>query len=123
MITLKRILSVFIVMAIISGCATRPSNVAASHVSSLKYDAVTCERLAIEADEVESKLSTTTASLESKANTDAALVAAGFLLWPLWFGTAATGGKAEEQELARLKGEKEAISKVSLIKNCGAVKK
>jgi hypothetical protein len=31
----------------------------------------------------------------------------------------ATGGKAEEQELARLKGEKEAIEKVSLIKNCG----
>jgi hypothetical protein len=31
----------------------------------------------------------------------------------------ATGGKAEEQELARLKGEKIAIEQASLVKNCG----
>ena len=101
------------------GCVTRPSNIPASHVSSIKYDNVDCTRLGIEAADVESKLSSTTASLTSKANADAAYVAAGFLLWPLWFGTATTGGKAEEQELARLKGEKEAIEKSSLIKNCG----
>ena len=104
---------------ILSGCATQPSNVSASHVSSLKYDSVDCRRLAIEASDVEVKLSSTTASLQKKANADAAFVAGSLFLWPLLLGTAATGGKAEEQELARLKGEKIAIEQASLIKNCG----
>jgi len=106
-------------LSLISGCATQPSNVAASHVSSLKYDSVDCKRLGIEAADVEAKLSTVTASLQSKANTDAALVGASLILWPLLLGTMATGGKAEEQELARLKGEKIAIEQSSLAKNCG----
>jgi hypothetical protein len=108
-------------LSLISGCATQPSNVAASHVSSLKYDSVDCKRLGIEAADVEAKLSTVTGSLQSKANTDAVLVGASLLLWPLLFGTMATGGKAEEQELARLKGEKIAIEQASLVKNCGVL--
>lgn len=117
-------LTVFIATAMtLNGCATQPSNVAASHVSSIKYDNVDCARLAIEASDVEQKLSSTTARLQSAANSDAGLVAAGFLFFPLWFGTAATGGKAEEQELARLKGEKIALDGVSLRKNCGVAEK
>jgi hypothetical protein len=117
--TTSKLTALTVSLTILSGCATQPSNVAASHVSSLKYDNVDCRRLGIEASDVESKLSSTTASLQSSANKDAALVAGGLLFWPLWFGTAATGGKAEEQELARLKGEKIAIEQASLIKNCG----
>jgi hypothetical protein len=108
-----------IIGSIISGCATQPSNVVATHISSLKYDSVDCRRLGIEAADVETKLSSTTASLQSKANTDAMLVGAGLILWPFLLGTMATGGKAEEQELARLKGEKVAIEQASLNKNCG----
>jgi hypothetical protein len=108
-----------IIGSIISGCATQPSNVVATHVSSLKYDAVDCRRLGMEAADVEAKLSSTTASLQSKANTDAILVGASLILWPFLLGTMATGGKAEEQELARLKGEKIAIEQASLNKNCG----
>ena len=106
-------------LSLISGCATQPSNVAASHVSSLKYDSVDCRRLGIEAADVEAKLSSVTGSLQSKANTDAVLIGASLILWPLLLGTMATGGKAEEQELARLKGEKIAIEQASLVKNCG----
>jgi hypothetical protein len=106
-------------LTLVSGCATQPSNVAASHVSSLKYDSVDCKRLGIEAADVEAKLSSVTGSLQSKANTDAVLIGASLILWPLLLGTMATGGKAEEQELARLKGEKVAIEQASLIKNCG----
>lgn len=117
--TITKLTAFTVSVAILSGCATQPSNVAASHVSSLKYDSVDCRRLGIEASDVESKLSSTTASLQSSANKDVALVVGGLFLWPLWLGTAATGGKAEEQELARLKGEKVAIEQASLIKNCG----
>ena len=115
-----KVTALTVALAIISGCATQPSNVAATHVSSLKYDSVECKRLALEASEVEAKLSATTASLQTKANTDAVLVGVGAIIfWPALLGTAATGGKAEEQELARLKGEKIAIEQASLIKNCG----
>ena len=114
-----KLIALTVSLSLISGCATQPSNVAASHVSSLKYDSVDCRRLGIEAADVESKLSSVTGSLQSKANTDAVLVGASLILWPFLLGTMATGGKAEEQELARLKGEKIAIEQASLIKNCG----
>ena len=114
-----KLIALTVSLSLVSGCATQPSNVAASHVSSLKYDSVDCRRLGIEAADVEAKLSSVTSSLQSKANTDAILIGASLLLWPLLFGTMATGGKAEEQELARLKGEKIAIEQSSLNKNCG----
>jgi hypothetical protein len=116
---LSKVIIFSIIGSIISGCATQPSNVVATHVSSLKYDQVDCRRLGMEAADVESKLSTTTTSLQSKANTDAMLIGAGLILWPFFLGTMATGGKAEEQELAKLKGEKIAIEQASLNKNCG----
>jgi hypothetical protein len=114
-----RFIALTVSLSLVSGCATQPSNVAASHVSSLKYDSVDCRRLGIESADVEAKLSSVTSSLQSKANTDAVLIGASLILWPLLFGTMATGGKAEEQELARLKGEKIAIEQASLVKNCG----
>ena len=67
---------------------------------------------------VDEKISMLTINLERDANIDAALVVAGLFLWPLWFGTAATGGKSKESELANLKGQREAIMTASNSKNC-----
>jgi hypothetical protein len=108
-----------VVLSIVSGCATHASNVAPTSVSSLQYDGVDCKRLAIESADINMKLSTLSAKLDSKADADTALVAGSLILWPFLIGLAATGGKAEEAEVARLKGEKIAIEQTSLRKNCG----
>jgi hypothetical protein len=103
------------------GCATRPDNVIAHHVSTVRYDAYDCKRLVREADEVRARIRQLTGSLESKANTDAVLVGVGLILfWPALLALPATGGKPEEQELGRLKGEAEALQRAYKEKDCGS---
>ena len=97
----------------------RPENVTAQYVSSGRYDAYDCRRLVREADEVDARVRTLTGTLETKANTDAALVGVGMILfWPALLALPATGGKAEEQELGRLKGEAQAIQRAYKERDC-----
>lgn len=101
------------------GCATRPENVAAHYVSGGRYDTYDCKKIVVEAEEVDARVRQLTGTLESKANTDAALVGVGLLLfWPALLALPATGGKAEEQELGRLKGEAEALQRSYKQKEC-----
>jgi hypothetical protein len=112
-------LTVGLVAVVLVGCATRPENVTAHYVSSGRYDAYDCKRLVREADEVDTRVRILTGTLETKANTDAALVGVGMLLfWPALLALPATGGKAEEQELGRLKGEAQAIQRAYKEKDC-----
>ena len=106
-------------VSLVGACTTRPSSIPPTSVSPILYDGADCARLANEAMQVDQKLTLLSADLESSANADAAFVAAGFLLWPIWFATAATGGAAKEQELGNLKGQKEAIQSASVNKKCG----
>ncbi len=105
----------------VSGCATRSSNIAAQQVSSIKYETVDCRRLMIELDDVNGKLTALSESQNSSASGDAALMAVGLVLfWPALLALPATGGgKVQEQEISRLKGEKAALEKSVLLKNCG----
>src|SRR5439155_12708858 len=105
----------------LSGCATQPSNVQAAYVSTMKYDAYDCRRLMREAEEVDIRLRQTTGTLQTKANTDAVLMTVGLIVfWPALLALPATGGKAEEQELGRLKGEAEALIRALKEKDCDA---
>ena len=115
---LKNIVIIISSLAFLSACTTRPSNITAMSVSPIIYDGTNCDRLKIELTNVEQKISILSGDLEKDANVDTALVIAGFLFVPLWFGTMATGGKAKEQELGNLKGQKEAMKAASIGKNC-----
>ena len=116
---MKKIIAAAIIVTMLSACATRPENVVAVHVSSLKYQDVACKRIAIEMDDVNAKLTSATAALDSKATTDAVLTTVGLIVfWPALFALAATGGKPEEAELGRLKGEVKALEQASLQKGC-----
>jgi hypothetical protein len=112
-------ITVSLVAVAILGCATRPENVTAQYVSSGRYDGYDCKRLVREADEVDTRVRSLTGTLQSKANTDAALVGVGMILfWPALLALPATGGKAEEQELGKLKGEAQAIQRAYKEKDC-----
>ena len=114
----KRIIAALLVMCILSACTTRPSNIVASSVSPLVYDGSNCNRLSSELLTVNEKISLLTSTLENDANIDTALVVAGLFVPILWFGTAATGGKSKENELANLKGQRDAMMLASVGKNC-----
>ena len=115
------IAAVFVVTT--SGCATQPSNVQAHYVSSAKFESLDCKRLAREAEEIDIRLRTVTGTLQTKADTDAVIVGVGAILfWPVLLALPATGGKAEEQELGRLKGEADAVTRAMKDRNCGSTR-
>jgi hypothetical protein len=115
----KNIAAALAATLVMSGCATQPSNVTAAYVSAMKFEGQGCERLLREAEDIDIRLRQVTGTLQTRANTDAVLVGVGLLLfWPALLALPATGGKAEEAELARLKGEADAVTRAIKDRNC-----
>lgn len=97
-----------IAATLLPGCATRPENVAASHVSASRYADRTCKSLARELDEVQDALRAQSAKLNDKATQDAVVTGVGVVLfWPVLFALGNNSGL--EGDVARLKGEEQAI--------------
>ncbi len=100
-----------------SSCATAPSNVTAQYVSPLQYQNYSCEQLGLESQRIGARVSEVTGQQQQKANNDALATGVGVVLfWPALFFLGGGGSKADE--LARLKGESDAIQQVAIQKNC-----
>lgn len=107
--TVKRTVAALTVAAVIlPGCATRPDNVVASSVSTSRYFDRTCKSLVRELDEVQDALRVQSAKLNDKATQDAVVTGVGMILfWPVLFALGNNAGL--EGDVARLKGEEQAI--------------
>ena len=106
--TKKVVLALVSVSLLAGGCASRPENVTASHVSSSRYMDRTCKSLAREYDEVAEALRVQSAKLNDKATQDAVVTGVGVILfWPVLFALGNNAGL--EGDVARLKGEEQAI--------------
>lgn len=109
-ITRKSVAELSIAAVLLPGCASRPDNVVASHVSSSRYADRTCKSLARELDEVQDALRAQSAKLNDKATQDAVVTGVGVILfWPVLFALGNNAGL--EGDVARLKGEEQAIRK------------
>lgn len=103
----------------LSACASNPDGMTASYISTMQYEDYSCKQLAREAATVQRKVSELHGTLDKKASNDALQMGVGLvLLWPtLFFLEGGDGPDAAEYK--RLKGEYEAIEKVSNLKDCG----
>jgi hypothetical protein len=102
--------AVAITILLLPACASRPENVVASHVSSSRYAERTCKSLARELDEVQDALRAQSAKLNDKATQDAVVTGVGVILfWPVLFALGNNAGL--EGDVARLKGEEQALRK------------
>jgi hypothetical protein len=100
------------------GCAKRSEDVAAAYVSPLQYQQFSCSQLAAEASRVSQRAAELAGVQDSKRTKDkVATTAAVILFWPAAF--LVSGDDAQTAELARLKGEFNAIQQTSIQKNCG----
>ena len=109
--TLALILSVFMV-----GCASSPGNISGSYVSPLQYQSYSCEQISQEMRRVGRKVQEVSGGQSSKATGDAVAMTVGLVIfWPALFFLA-SGDRGEE--LARLKGEAEALEQAAIQKNC-----
>lgn len=103
---------------IVSACATHPNNVQATYVSPMTYSAYNCDQLREELMRVGSRVDQVTGQQRSRANNDAWAFGVGMVLfWPALFFMA---NGDQKDELARLKGEYDAIQMNATQKQCSA---
>ena len=99
------------------GCASRPDDIAAAYVSPLPYQQLTCEQLAAEAQRVSASAAAAAGAQSKQAANDAvATTIAVVVFWPAAF--LIKGDNAKAAEVARLKGEMQAIEQASIAKPC-----
>ena len=104
----------------VGGCASRATDIQASYVSPLMYQNLDCAQLQGEAQRVSERAMAAAGVQDKKAGQDAAVMAVGLVLfWPALFFTSGDGASAAE--VARLKGEMQAIEDASTANSCGIV--
>ncbi|MGP9821710.1 hypothetical protein ACTZWW_16965 [Salinarimonas sp. NSM] len=109
---------VILAAAMLAGCASRASDITAAYVSPLTYESYTCDQLHEEATRVSSRAIAATGAQNQRASNDAVATGVSLILfWPAAF--LVRGDGAQAAELARLKGEMDAIEQVSTRKQCG----
>lgn len=105
---------------LLAGCASNSTDIRASYVSPILYQNLSCSQLALEAQNVSSRAVAASGQQDKKAGQDAVAVGVALVLfWPAAF--LAQGDGATAAEVARLKGEMEAIEHASIRNNCGIV--
>jgi len=103
----------------LSACASQPKDIPAAYVSPITYEPYTCQQLAEEAQRVSARAAEVTGAQQKKATGDAVATGVALVLfWPAVFFIKGKGG-ATESEVARMKGEMQAIEQASIQKNCG----
>jgi hypothetical protein len=98
-------------VVLLAGCATRPESIRASHVSFEKFTHLDCSQLATKMGDTRAELDKYSKLQDSKANMDAATV---FLV--LIPASKLSGD--HEGDVARLKGEVEAIETAQVKGKC-----
>jgi hypothetical protein len=100
------------------GCASSSDKITGTYVSPMQYDAYNCRQLAEEAQRVSSRAAQAAGAQDSQATNDKIATTVGVIIfWPSLFFIG--GDKQNAAELARLKGEMDAIEQASIRKKCG----
>ena len=115
-----RIFLVFGLITAITGCATTSSDIQATYVSPLIYNDYDCDQIAAESGRINRRAAEMTGQIDKRARDDKTQATVGLILfWPTLFFL---GGNDEQNaELARLKGESEALEITAIEKKCGYV--
>ena len=113
--SIKAVLSLFGFS--LAGCASNADKIGASYISPLQYQNYSCVQLGDEAQRVSGRVAQLTGVQDQKASSHAfATGVAIVLFWPAAFMIG--GNDQNTAELARLKGEFEAVERASIEKNC-----
>ena len=106
-----------IAMVFASGCSSSSEKISAAYVSPLQYQSFGCDQIGDEMRRVGRRLAEVAGVQDSEAEGDAWAMGVGLVLfWPALFFLADGGDRA--QEVARLKGEVEALEQAAIRKDC-----
>lgn len=101
-----------------SGCASSADKIAPQYISQTQYQSYSCTQLSDEAQRISGRVAQLSGAQDQKATNDAIATGVAIVVfWPAAFFI--SGNDQTSAELGRLKGEFEAIEKVSVHKGCG----
>jgi hypothetical protein len=104
--------------AMLAACATPPKDIAPTYVSTGLYENLSCDQLRKEAEAVSARAAVAFGKQEQARGSDAAMTTVALVLfWPAAFFMKGDGAAAAD--VARMKGEMQAIEQVNRVKNCG----
>jgi formylmethanofuran dehydrogenase subunit A len=102
----------------LAACAKPADQISAAYISPLQYENYNCTQISQEAQRLSSRAAQVAGSQDQAATRDAVAMGVGAIIfWPTLLMIGGDGPQA--YELARLKGEMEAIEQVAIKKNCG----
>lgn len=108
--------SAVLALMMLAGCATPPDKVSASYVSPVQYSDYSCTQIKGELRRVRRQLVQVTGAQQKEADKDAVAMGVGLVIfWPALFFLA---GDDQKEELARLKGEYEALQQAAIQPEC-----
>jgi hypothetical protein len=100
------------------GCASQSSEIQPQYVSHLQYQPLSCRQIGAEAERISRRVAEVSGVQDEKASGDAVATGVALIIfWPAAFFIKGDGATAAE--LGRLKGEFEALERVSIQKGCG----
>jgi len=100
----------------VSACASRPEDIKASYVSPLQYQDYSCRQIGKEVSRVGRKLSEVSGAQDDTASGDSVAMGVGLVLfWPALFFI---DSDDQKEEVARLKGEFDALEQIAIEKDC-----
>lgn len=115
---MKKLLLIITALTALGACAQNSKQVSASYVSPVAYQSLSCSQLRLEAQRVSQRVNGAMTAQDQQASEDAALTAVTLVLfWPAAFFI--NGDDGTSVELARLKGEFDAIQQANIQMNCG----
>ena len=115
---MKNMMAIILLLSF-TGCASKASNISATYVSPLIYQSHNCTQVGQEMARVSRKVMEITGKQDSAATTDAVAMTVGLIVfWPALFFMI---GGDKKDELARLKGEYEALESIAIQKQCSTV--
>ena len=118
---MKKIVSIVLSAALLSGCATASSDVQATFVSPVQYSSYDCTQIEAQMMSVSNRVRDAAGAQDKKAKNDKIAMGVGLVLfWPALFFLAGSDQKAQ---LAQLKGEYDALNVAGIQKKCNLVTK
>lgn len=117
-LTVQHFLVASVAATIVSGCASSSKEIQAAYVSPMTYQDFSCSQLIAESQRIQRRVSGAAGAVDDRASGDKMKMGVGLVLfWPTLFFLKGDGPEA--QELARLRGEYEAIEQTYNRKDCG----
>jgi hypothetical protein len=108
--------SIAVLAATLGGCAKDASEIGPTYISPITYQSYSCDQLGEEAQRVSAAAAQAAGIHDQRANNEVTVGVGFVIFWPALFFT--KGNDENNAELARLKGEMDAIEQESIAKHC-----